>query len=92
MLQSQIETHSAEAKFEKHGELLLRGGIVDMQVKEGDAVEKGQTLMVLEAIKIKHQLKAGCDGMVESINTHVGDQAKIRQLLVTVKAEECEYE
>jgi geranyl-CoA carboxylase alpha subunit len=62
----------------------MDGAIVDVLVGEGDAVTVGQTLVVLEAMKMEHQLKAAVDGVVESVATRVGEQVKERQVLVTV--------
>ncbi|MBD2858798.1 acetyl/propionyl/methylcrotonyl-CoA carboxylase subunit alpha [Spongiibacter sp. KMU-158] len=68
----------------------MDGAIVDVLVKEGDTVSKGQTLVVLEAMKMEHQLKADVDGVVESLTVKAGDQVKIRQLLVSVTADSAE--
>ncbi|MFT5711232.1 MAG: geranyl-CoA carboxylase alpha subunit [Halioglobus sp.] len=64
----------------------MDGAIVDVLVSEGDSVIAGQTLVVLEAMKMEHQLKAAVDGVVESVATRVGEQVKERQVLVTVAA------
>ena len=61
------------------------GKIVAVHVKAGDSVTKGQTLVVLEAMKMEFQLVAGCDGTVESVGVSPGAQVKGRQLLVQVK-------
>ena len=62
----------------------MDGAIIDVLVGEGDTVTVGQTLVVLEAMKMEHQLKAAVDGVVESVVTRVGEQVKERQVLVTV--------
>ena len=43
-------------------------------VTEGEQVEKGQTLLLLEAMKMEHTLNSPCDGVVQSIPHPVGDQ------------------
>lgn len=60
----------------------MDGLIIEVLVKVGDHVETGQTLVVLEAMKMEHQLKATVSGTVESVLTSVGDQVKTRQLLM----------
>ncbi|MBW2370654.1 MAG: biotin/lipoyl-binding protein, partial [Deltaproteobacteria bacterium] len=60
----------------------MDGLIIDVRVNEGDQVEAGQTLVVLEAMKMEHRLKATISGTVESVLTSVGDQVKTRQLLI----------
>lgn len=58
------------------------GKIVAVHVAAGQAVEKGQTLAVLEAMKMEFQLAAPLAGTVAAINVAAGDQVRARQLLV----------
>jgi geranyl-CoA carboxylase alpha subunit len=60
------------------------GKIVAVHVQPGDAVKKGQTLVVLEAMKMEFQLATPVDGTVESVSVASGAQVKGRQLLVQV--------
>lgn len=66
----------------------MDGAIVDVLVKEGDAVEAGQTLIVLEAMKMEHALKAGISGTVSSLSCEAGQQVKSKQLLALVETDE----
>jgi geranyl-CoA carboxylase alpha subunit len=66
----------------------MDGAIVDVLVEEGARVSKGQLLVVLEAMKMEHPLKAGVDGTVRRIGISKGDQVKSRQLLVELEADE----
>jgi geranyl-CoA carboxylase alpha subunit len=66
----------------------MDGSIVDVLVQEGDNVRKGQTLAILEAMKMEHPLKADRDGKVANISVKKGDQVRIRQLLVQVEPTE----
>ena len=65
----------------------MDGAIVDVLVEEGARVSKGQLLMVLEAMKMEHPLKAGADGVVRRVGVSQGDQVKNRQLLVEIEAD-----
>ncbi len=65
---------------------LMDGAVVDVLVKPGDRVSAGDTLLVLEAMKMEHPLKADLDGVVDSILARAGEQVKARQLLATVAA------
>ena len=65
----------------------MDGVIVEVLVKEGDSVEVGQTLVVLEAMKMEHPIKAGISGTVATISCETGQQVKSKQLLVTVEGE-----
>lgn len=51
----------------------LPGIILDIAVKEGDAVKKGQKLIVLEAMKMENIIESTADGTVTSIKVNKGD-------------------
>jgi len=84
-------THSENVSEDKVGSghviASMDGAIIDVIAVEGTLVEKGQTLVMLEAMKMEHPLKADVTGIVESVNISTGDQVKLRQLLVTIKAD-----
>ena len=50
----------------------MPGTVLQVRVSEGDAVEKGQTLVVIEAMKMEHAIKAPRDGTVKAIAFAVG--------------------
>ena len=50
----------------------MPGNILAVNVKAGDAVKKGQVLMVLEAMKMENEIMAPADGTVASVNVNVG--------------------
>ena len=50
-------------------------------------VARGQTLVVLEAMKIQHQLKAALDAKVESVSVQEGQQVANRTVLVTMASD-----
>jgi 3-methylcrotonyl-CoA carboxylase alpha subunit len=52
----------------------LPGKIIDLRVKAGDTVSRGQPLLVLEAMKMEHTLTAPADGTVKSVRYAVGEQ------------------
>ena len=51
----------------------LPGVILDILVKEGDAVKQGQTVMMLEAMKMENAIEAPADGVVKAIKAKKGD-------------------
>ena len=51
----------------------LPGVILDIKVKEGDMVKKGQLILVLEAMKMENNINADRDGKVTAINVSTGD-------------------
>jgi 3-methylcrotonyl-CoA carboxylase alpha subunit len=52
----------------------LPGKIIDLRVKTGDTVSRGQPLLVLEAMKMEHTLAAPADGTIKSVRYGVGEQ------------------
>jgi 3-methylcrotonyl-CoA carboxylase alpha subunit len=52
----------------------LPGKIIDLRVKAGDSVSRGQPLLVLEAMKMEHTLTAPADGTIKSVRYAVGEQ------------------
>jgi len=51
----------------------LPGVILDIKVKEGDVIKKGQTVIILEAMKMENNINAHKDGKVASISVRTGD-------------------
>ena len=51
----------------------LPGVILDIKVKEGDEVKKGQTIIILEAMKMENSINADNDGKVTAINVSKGE-------------------
>ena len=51
----------------------LPGVILDIKVKEGDEVKKGQTVIILEAMKMENSINADKDGKVTAINVSKGE-------------------
>ena len=62
----------------------MDGRIVAIKVAAGDTVARGQTLVVLEAMKIQHQLKAVLDARIEAISVQEGQQVANRTVLITM--------
>jgi oxaloacetate decarboxylase alpha subunit/pyruvate carboxylase subunit B len=51
----------------------MPGMIVKYEKKEGDSVKQGETVVVLEAMKMENSLVAPCDGTVKGIKFASGD-------------------
>lgn len=61
----------------------MPGLIVDVRVQPGQAVQKGDPLLVLEAMKMENILKAPADGVVGSIKVTARDNVQKGQVLVS---------
>ena len=48
--------------------------VVDILVKVGDSVTKGQAVAAIEAMKAKHEIKSSVDGKVTKIGVAIGDE------------------
>ncbi|MEM9262849.1 MAG: biotin/lipoyl-containing protein, partial [Pseudomonadota bacterium] len=62
----------------------MAGVIVSVDAAKGDAVSKGQTLIVIEAMKMEHRLAAPRDGVIESIGVSPGDQVSNRAIVASL--------
>lgn len=51
----------------------LPGVILDIKVNVGDAVKRGQTVLILEAMKMENNINADKDGKVTAINVKAGE-------------------
>ena len=63
----------------------MPGAIVAVLVEEGQAVTKGERLVVLEAMKTQQPFLAPTDGTVKSVPVSVGQQVSEGQVLVVVE-------
>jgi len=62
----------------------MPGNILDVKVKSGDKVTSGQSLIVLEAMKMENEIFAPSDGTVASVNVNKGDTVDAGQVLITL--------
>lgn len=68
------------------GEFVLRapmpGLIVSVPVAEGQKVEKGQILVILESMKMQNELRAPRSGRVTRLQVRAGESVEQRQILL----------
>ena len=62
----------------------MAGRIVAVRARVGDDVVKGQILVILEAMKMEHEIKAPGDGVLGSVLVATGDQVEPKQILAMV--------
>ncbi len=65
----------------------MPGKILKVMSKVGDNVKKGDSILVMEAMKMEHTIKASCNGKIESILCGEGEQVPGGQELVVIKEE-----
>ncbi|MEQ1822662.1 MAG: biotin/lipoyl-containing protein [Fimbriimonadaceae bacterium] len=81
---------TASSKAAGSGEMRapMPGQIVDVIAAEGSAVQKGDKILVLEAMKTQQAFTAPFDGMVKEIKVVKGDQVTDGQLLALIIKDE----
>jgi len=80
----------AEAAAERELRAPMNGRIVAVLATAGDRVRKGQRLVVLEAMKMQHEMVARTDATVDALPVRVGDQVATRQLLAALTPDAAE--
>ena len=65
-------------------EAQMSGLVRAVLVAEGEQVKKGQTLAVIEAMKMENKLSAPFDGLVKKINLKVGQTVERGQVLIEI--------
>jgi biotin carboxyl carrier protein len=68
----------------------MPGRIVKVSVSQGDSVEQGDTLCVVEAMKMEHSVKAPCAGVVGELHAFQGAQVEDGQVLAVVEVQQPE--
>jgi biotin carboxyl carrier protein len=64
---------------------LMPGLIIKVLKKEGDKVEAGEVVVILEAMKMQNELKAPISGTVRQVNTKQGENVEMRQVLCVIE-------
>ncbi|MFN8529004.1 MAG: biotin/lipoyl-containing protein [Anaerolineae bacterium] len=62
----------------------MPGLIVAINVREGDEVKSGQTIVVLESMKMQNELKAPREGIIQRISVQPGQTVEQNKLLITM--------
>ena len=62
----------------------MPGSVLSVKVNVGDKVSAGQTMFVLEAMKMENEIVAPVDGTVASINVKTGDTVDTDQVMGTL--------
>lgn len=72
---------------EATGDLVTQmpGKVVKLFVEEGDSVQTGQTLLILEAMKMENEIKSSVEGVVKAIHVKAGDSLEAGTLMLEVE-------
>jgi len=65
----------------------MPGLVVEIPVAVGDTVEAGQTVVILESMKMQNELKSPITGVVESIQASAGASVDKNAVLIVITEE-----
>jgi biotin carboxyl carrier protein len=63
----------------------MPGRVLSIAVKDGQTVERGQLLLILEAMKMEHRITAPSDGAVKALKVAEGEQVANGAVLVMLE-------
>ena len=94
LFEAQVLDERAMLLMQRRGGLTVASGevsapmpglIVEVTASLGDAVAKGQTVVILESMKMQNELKSPIDGVVRAIHAEAGQAVDKNDLLVEIK-------
>jgi glutaconyl-CoA decarboxylase len=62
----------------------MPGKVVEVRVREGEPVRQGAVLLVLEAMKMRNEVRAPRDGVVRGLRVAAGDSVRSRETMLTI--------
>jgi len=65
----------------------LPGQVLEVRVKPGDQVRSGDVLVIVEAMKMEHQVRAPEEGVVEAVHCSAGNRVEEGVVLISLKSE-----
>lgn len=82
LLLEQMGINNAAASKLNYVKAPMPGLIIELKIKAGDIVKKGDVLLILEAMKMENILKSPGDGVVKEVKVRKGDNVEKGQVLV----------
>jgi propionyl-CoA carboxylase alpha chain len=64
----------------------MPGKVIDLKVKKGSKVKSGDTLVILEAMKMEQSIKASKDGVIDEVFISKGDQVENGAVLMVMES------
>ncbi|MFO7613359.1 MAG: acetyl-CoA carboxylase biotin carboxylase subunit [Bacteroidales bacterium] len=62
----------------------MPGRVIKINVRQGEEVKKGQTLLIVEAMKMENNIVAPTDGKIEKVNVKVGEMVNSSTILISI--------
>jgi len=66
----------------------MPGRVIEVKVSEGERVAKGQTLLILEAMKMRGEVTSPADGVVHDIRVTAGSNARAKEPMMWIRPAE----
>jgi len=63
----------------------MPGRVIELKVADGDRVSKGQTLLILEAMKMRGEVGSPADGVVRDIRVAAGQNARAKEPMMWIR-------
>ena len=63
----------------------IQGSVIDIKVKPGDIVKKGDVLLIIEAMKLENAVPSPYNGEVAEVLVNKGQNVLAKEIVVTIK-------
>ncbi len=86
-IEAPIKKAEKEVKSEGSNDILapIAGKVLSVKVNVGDSVKKGQTVAVIEAMKLENEIQSAFDGKVKQILVSNGDDVRNKDVLIVLE-------
>ena len=78
-------TNSKAAEGDKVITAPITGKVLEVKVKPGDIVKKGQTVVIIEAMKLENEVQSAFEGRVAEVRTSAGADVKNKEALIVLE-------
>jgi pyruvate carboxylase subunit B len=85
LLLEKLGFHSGTAASAGSLNAPMPGKILELLIADGETVEEGQPVLILEAMKMENELKSPSNGVVSKLHIQQGDNVEKNQLLIDIE-------
>ena len=86
-IEAKTSIHSSRPKARKKGDVTtpMPGRVVKVKVSDGDRVSAGDTVLIVEAMKMENEVHTPIDGVVKKIYVKEGDSVNPDETLIEIE-------